>query len=393
MFLKVPAENSRRKGLAVLKQFSGKSFVLLCTALLPLLAFAACGASGTSTPPAAAADAPASLTLGFIHVGSKTDAGYNQAHAEAAELVQKNLPYVKVLEAENIPENADVSRVIENMISQGAKFIVPASFGYLDPAMQVAAMHPDIMFDHPAGFKQADNFHTYWAASDQHSYALGMAAGKMTKTNKLGFIGGFSIPNVIDSINAFTLGARSVNPKAEMHVIFDNTWSDPAKEAASTNALVDQGVDVVTMIVDSPITVVQTAEQRGIYSVGFHSTGVQKYAPKGWISGIGFTWGNFFTRDIQSIEKSTWKSNPKNLLGDLNSDMVTLAPWGSAVPDDVKTLVEAKVADFKAGKAQVFTGPVKDNKGNMKIPAGKVGDASLVNTIDWYVEGVIGQGS
>ena len=118
-------------------------------------------------------------------------------------------------------------------------------------------------------------------------------------TNKLGFIGGFKIPNVMDTINAFTLGARSVNPKAEMHVIFDNTWSDPGKEAASTNALADQGVDVITMIVDSPITIVQTAEQRGIYSVGFHSTSVQKYAPKGWISGIGFTWAGFLTRGLQ----------------------------------------------------------------------------------------------
>jgi basic membrane lipoprotein Med (substrate-binding protein (PBP1-ABC) superfamily) len=358
-----------------------------------MLAVTACGGPSGTPAPAAGADAHAPFTMGIIHVGSKTDAGYNQAHADAAELVGKNLPYVKVLEAENIPESADVSRVIENMISQGAKFIVPASFGYLDPALEVAAKHPEVMFDHPAGFKQAENFHTYWAASDQQSYALGMAAGKMTKTNKLGFIGGFKIPNVIDTINAFTLGARSVNPKAEMHVIFDNTWSDPGKEAASTNALVDQGVDVITMIVDSPITVVQTAEQRGIYSVGFHSTAVQKYAPKGWISGIGFTWGDFFTREIQAIEKGTWNSNQKNLVGDLNSDMVALAPWGSAVPADVKAAVEAKIVDFKAGKAQVFAGPIKDNKGNLKIPAGQVGDPSLMNTFDWFVEGVIAQAS
>ena len=359
-----------------------------------MLAVTACGGSSSApSPAAAAADGHAPFTIGIIHVGSKTDAGYNQAHAEAAAVVEKSLPYVKILEAENIPESADVSRVIENMIAQGAKFIVPASFGYLDPAMEVAAKHPEVMFDHPAGFKQADNFHTYWAASDQHSYALGIAAGKMTKTNKLGFIGGFQIPNVIDTINAFTLGARSVNPKAEMHVIFDNTWSDPGKEAASTNALADQGVDVITMIVDSPITVVQTAEQRGIYSVGFHSTAVQKYAPKGWISGIGFTWGDFFVREIQAIEKGTWKSNPKNLVGDLNSDMITLAPWGSAVPADVKALVDAKIAEFKAGKAQVFAGPIKDNKGNLKIPAGQVGDPSLLNTFDWFVEGVIAQKS
>jgi basic membrane protein A len=378
----------------MLKGSPKKLFALCTVAAAIMLAVAACGSS-SSTPTAAAdaTNARTSFTMGIIHVGSKTDAGYNQAHAEAAAVVEKNLPYVKLLEAENIPESADVSRVIENMISQGAKFIVPASFGYLDPAMDVAAKHPDVIFDHPAGFKQADNFHTYWAASDQHSYALGIAAGKMTKTNKLGFIGGFQIPNVIDTINAFTLGARSVNPRAEMHVIFDNTWSDPGKEAASTNALADQGVDVITMIVDSPITVVQTAEQRGIYSVGFHSTGVQKYAPKGWISGIGFTWGDFFTREIQAIEKGTWKSNPKNLIGDLNSDMVTLAPWGPAVPADVKAAVEAKISEFKAGKAQVFAGPIKDNKGNVKIPAGQVGDPSLLNTFDWFVEGVIGQGS
>jgi basic membrane protein A and related proteins len=368
-------------------------FFPLTVGTAAILAVAGCGASNSAPVATVGPDAHAPFTMGIIHVGSKTDAGYNQAHAEAAATVQKNLAYVKVLEAENIAENADVSRVIENMVSQGAKFIVPASFGYLDPALEVAAKHPDVMFDHPAGFKQAENFHTFWATSDQQSYALGIAAGKMTKTNKLGFVGGFPIPNVLDTINAFTLGARSVNPKAEMHVIFDNTWSDPAKEAASTNALADQGVDVVTMIVDSPITIVQTAEQRGIYSVGFHSTGVQKYAPRGWISGIGFTWGGFLTREIQAIEKGTWKSNPKNLLGDLNTDMVTLAPWGPAVPDDVKTMVEAKIAEFKSGKVQVFTGPVKDNKGNLKIPVGQVGDPSLVNTFDWFVEGVIGQGS
>src|SRR5581483_6136941 len=171
---------------------SSRNVLSLTLAAALLLAAASCGSSSSTPAPAAGnADGHAPFTIGIIHVGSKTDAGYNEAHAEAAALVQKNLPYVKVLEAENIAENADVSRVIETMISQGATFIVPASFGFLDPAMEVAARHPDVMFDHPAGFKQADNFHTYWAASDQQSYALGIAAGKMTKTNKLGFIGGF----------------------------------------------------------------------------------------------------------------------------------------------------------------------------------------------------------
>src|SRR5690348_1088978 len=176
----------------MLKKLSGQFLAL--TAAAAMLAATGCGTSSSTPAPASAnGDAHAPFTMGIIHVGSKTDAGYNEAHAEAAAAVEKNLPYVKVLEAENIAENADVSRVIETMISQGAKFIVPASFGFLDPALEVAAKHPDVMFDHPAGFKQADNFHTFWATSDQQSYALGIAAGKMTKTNKLGFIGGFKI--------------------------------------------------------------------------------------------------------------------------------------------------------------------------------------------------------
>jgi len=141
-------------------------------------------------------------------------------------------------------------------------------------------------------------------------------------------------------------------------------YSDFARSLGddATNALADQGVDVVTMIVDSPITVVQTAEERGVYSIGFHSTSVQKYAPRGWISGIGFTWGGFFTREIQAIENGTWKSNPKNLLGDLNTDMVTLAPWGPAVPPDVRAAVEAKIADLKAGKTRFSWGLSRTTK-------------------------------
>ena len=150
---------------------------------------------------------------------------------------------------------------------------------------------------------------------------------------QVGFIGGFQIPNVIDAINAFTLGARSVNPKAEMHVIFDNTWSDPGKEAASTNALADQGVDVVTMIVDSPITVVQTAEQRGIYSVVLlfdkRDKNTRRRAGSAALASPGAA---FLRAKYRRLKKAQWKSNPKNLLGDLNTDMVTLAPWGPRSP-------------------------------------------------------------
>ena len=240
--------------------------------------------------PEAHAQQPA-LKVGILHIGSIADAGYNQAHAEGVAAMKKNLPNVEVIEAENVPEGADAERVMENMIKQGARLIIPASFGYLDPALRVAKKYPDVKFEHPGGYKLASNLGTYWASTPEAFYLMGIAAGKTTKTNKMGYVVALPISFFLANVNAFELGARSVNPKAETRVVFTGTFLDPGKEATAANALLDQGVDVLGVIVDSPITVVQAAEKRGAYSVGYHYLGVQKFAPKGWISGIAFTWG------------------------------------------------------------------------------------------------------
>jgi len=237
-----------------------------------------------------AAEAQA-LKIGILHIGSMADGGYNQAHAEGIQAMKRNLPGVEIIEVENVPEGADAERVMENMVKQGAKLIVAASFGYLEPALRVAAKYPDVKFFHPGGYKRAPNLTTYWASTPEAFYLMGMAAGKTTKTNKLGYVVALPISFFLANINAFELGARSVNPKAETRVVFTGTFLDPAKEATAANALLDQGVDVLGVIVDSPITVVQTAEKRNAYSVGYHSLGAQKFAPKGWIGGIAFTWG------------------------------------------------------------------------------------------------------
>ena len=231
------------------------------------------------------------LKVGILHIGSIADAGYNQAHAEGVAVMKKNLPEVEVIEVENVPEGADAERVMENMIKQGAKLIIAASFGYLDPALRVAKKYPEVKFVHPGGYKLAPNLSTYWASTPEAFYLMGIAAGKTTKTNKMGFVGALPISFFLANVNAFHLGARSVNPKVETRVVFTGTFLDPGKEATAANALLDQGVDVIGVIVDSPITVVQTAEKRGAYSVGYHYLGVQKFAPKGWISGVAFTWG------------------------------------------------------------------------------------------------------
>lgn len=343
--------------------------------------------------PTGAATTPASnetcLTVGIIHVGAITDAGYNEAEHDGVQEMAKNIPCVKVLEAENIPETPDVERIMQNMIQQGAKFIIPASFGYQDYALEVAAKYPDVKFEFPSGYKPAANLGDFWAQSNDAFYLLGMAAAKMTKSNKLGFVASQPISIVFANVNAFELGAQTVNPKIETHIVFTGSWSDPAKEATATNALIDQGIDVVSMVVDSPITVVQTAEKRGAYSIGYHSDSVAKFAPKYWISGIAFTWGPFFTREAKAIMDGSWKS--ESVMGDLNSDMVKLADFGPNVPADVQQLVAQKKADITSGNLSIFKGPISDQASTLRVKEGEVLTADQLNTMDWMVSGIIGQ--
>ena len=329
------------------------------------------------------------LKVGVLHLGSVTDGGYNQAHAEGIEVMKKNLPEVEVIQVENVPEGADAERVMENMIKRGAQMIVAASFGYLEPAMRVAQKYPDVKFFHPGGYKRTPNMTTYWASTPEAFYLMGVAAGKTTKTNKIGYVVALPISFFLANINAFELGARSVNPKAETRVVFTGTFLDPGKEATAANALLEQGCDVLGVIVDSPITVVQTAEKRGAYSVGFHYLGVSKFAPKGWVTGVAFTWGNLYTRFAREVMDGKFKS--VDILGSLRDDFLTLAPFGAAVTPDAVKLVDAKRQEFIAGKAHPFQGPLNDNRGVERVKAGETFPLADLRKMDWLVEGVVGQ--
>jgi basic membrane lipoprotein Med (substrate-binding protein (PBP1-ABC) superfamily) len=329
------------------------------------------------------------LTVGIIHVGAVTDAGYNQAHFDGVQEMVKNLPCIKLLEAENIAEGPDSERVMENMIQQGAKFIIPASFGFMDPALNVAAKYPEVKFEHPSGYKLAENFGTYWASSNDAFYLMGIAAAKMSKNGKIGFVAAQPISIIFSNVNGFHLGAKSINPDIVTHIVFTGSWSDPAKESSATNALIDQGVDVVSMVVDSPITVIQTAEKRGVFSIGYHSDGAAKFAPENWIGGIAFTWGPFFTRSAQSIMDGNWKSEA--IMGDLNSDMIKLAEFGPKVPEDVKLLIEETKMGLINGTINSFSGPIYDQSGTLRVQEGEVIPIDQLSTIDWMVEGIIGQ--
>src|SRR3984957_12107997 len=285
---------------------SGQRHYVACLSALVLLVLAGVGGlgckshdSGTPNPAGSAVPAPDdTLTVGFIYVGPKDDYGYNQAHHEGALVVAK-LPGVKIREEENVPETDAVQKTMESMIGlDGAKLLFPTSFGYFDPHILVEAKKsPDVTFLHCGGLydatKHPENAGSYFGYIDEAQYVSGIVAGMTTKTNKLGFIAAKPIPQVLRNINAFTLGARSVNPKATTAVVFTGDWSMPSKEADATNSLADQGVDVLTMHVDSPKVIVETAEKRGIFVCGYHANQAD-IAPKGYLTGAEWDWTNAY---------------------------------------------------------------------------------------------------
>jgi basic membrane lipoprotein Med (substrate-binding protein (PBP1-ABC) superfamily) len=335
-----------------------------------------------------AAAADPTLTVGAIYVGSTNDYGYNRSMHDGLMAMKAAIPGVTVLEAENVPETAEAERIMEGMIQQGAKLIFATSFGHQESAFNLAKKHPDVVFEHAGGWMQAPNFGNFFAATQAAWYPMGVAAGKMTKSNTLGFVVGVPIGYAIGNVNAFALGARSVNPAVQVRVVVVGSWSDKAKEAAAASALIDQGADVVTMHVDSPATIIQTAENRGVYSIGFQSIEASKLGPKGFLTGLGFTWAPFMTETVKSVMAGTFK--PAMVRLGLGEGMMTLAPFGAVVPEPTRVLVTA-TADKVAKGFNPFTGPITDNTGVVRIKDGEAWGGDKMGNFDFYVEGVIGK--
>jgi basic membrane lipoprotein Med (substrate-binding protein (PBP1-ABC) superfamily) len=252
--------------------------------------------------------------------------------------MKRNLPEVEVIEVENVAEGADAERLMESMIKRGARLIIPASFGYLEPALRVAQRNPEVKFAHPGGYKRLPNLTTYWASTPEAFYLLGMAAGKVTKTNKIGYVVALPISFFLANVNAFELGARSVNPQVETRVVFTGTFLDPAKEATAAAALLDQGADVLGVIVDSPITVVQTAEKRGPIRSAI-TTSAHRVRAQGVDQWRRVHVGNLYTRFARQVMDGTFKARTSwarstTTAGD--------GPFGPAVPADTAALVGAR---------------------------------------------------
>jgi basic membrane protein A and related proteins len=358
-----------------------------------LKSLAALGAAGTLSTFSKFAFAQKPITVGIIYVGPRDDYGYNQAQAEAAALIKK-MPGVKVVEEENVPETAAVQKTMTGMIAQdGASLVFATSYGYFDPhVLAVAPKFPDTRFAHCGGLwteKNPKNVGSYFGYIDECQYLNGVIAAHMTKSNKLGFVAAKPIPQVLRNINAFTMGARSVNPKITTNVIFTGDWSMPVKEAEATNSLADQGVDVFTMHVDGPKVIVETAAKRGKFVCGYHASQA-KLAPNAYLTGAEWNWLTAYTTFIEAARAG--KPHPNFLRGGLKEGYVKMSAYGPMVPDAAKKTADAIKAKMIAGTFDIFKGPLKDNKGATVIAAGtthKQTDLEL-EKMNYLVEGVIG---
>ncbi|MET0541000.1 MAG: BMP family ABC transporter substrate-binding protein [Variovorax sp.] len=326
-------------------------------------------------------------TLGYIYVGPEKDNGYNTSMDNGRRFVEKNLAGTKTLHVENIPETAEVEKVMERMVKSGATVVFATSYGYLDYAISLGKKYPKVAFLHAGGLKLGDNVGTYWANSDDAMYLAGMAAGAVSKGGKLGFIAAFPIPQVVRSINAFTLGAQAMNPKATTSVVWTGGWLQPAKEAEAANSLIDAGADVIGEQVDSPITIAQTAEKRGIHVVGT-DVDVSKFAPKAVLTGASWNWGPMMLTLVKEIQAGTWK--PSHVRGDLKDGTVVLDKFGPAVPAAAQKTILAKKEDILKDSFVVWSGPLKSQDGKEVLPAGKAMAMEMLESMNFFVQGVNG---
>lgn len=323
--------------------------------------------------------------IGFVYVSPIGDAGWTFQHDEARKEMEAALgSKVQTKYVENVAEGADAERVIREFAASGHKVVFATSFGYMNYVERVARQFPNVTFLHATGYKSAKNFAPYNARFYEGRYLNGVIAGRMTKSKVLGYVGAFPIPEVLQGINAFTLGARSVNPDIEVRVIWVNSWYDPGKEREAAMTLISQGADVVTQHTDST-AVVQAAEERGVYAFGYHSD-MSKYGPKAHLTATTHHWGAFYTRTVQDVVAGTWK--PSSIWGGFKDDMVRLAPLNPAVPAAVKAEVGALEAKLKAGTFHPFTGPIVDQAGKERLSAGAVMDDVALGKMDFFVQGV-----
>jgi basic membrane protein A and related proteins len=348
---------------------------------------AAAAAFASGVRPALAAN----VTVGMIYVGPRDDFGWNQAHAVAAKALAQ-VSGVKVLEEENVPETVAVRKTLDGMVqADGASLVFGTSFGYFDPFMiEAARKYPKVEFRHPTSLWSKDkhpaNLGGYFCYLDQAHYVNGIAAGLSTTTNKIGYVAAKPIAIVLRNVNSFMQGVRKVNPNATVQLIITGEWSLPVREAEATNALISAGCDVIACHVDSPKVVVETAERKGVKTLG-HNASQAKLAPKGFITGAENKWETVYKSFAASIAKG--EKLPNQFFGGFDKDMVFNTQFGAGATDKARNAATAAIADLKAGKP-IWTGPVKTNTGKPGIDKAYGNYDPFLEKMDFLIEGIAG---
>lgn len=336
----------------------------------------------------AQAQQPEPLKVGFVYVAPLSDAGWVHQHEVARQAVQAAFgARVKTSYVENVPEGPDAERVIRDLAATGHKLIFTPSFGYMEPTLKVAKDFPGVKFESITGLKTAPNVAIANARYYEGRYLAGIAAGRMTKSNLAGYVAGFPIPEVLQGINAFTLGMRSVNPKAQVRVVWLNTWFDPGKERDAAMALMDQGADVLSFHTAST-AVMAAAQERGKLAIAYHSD-MRKVAPDAQVLAVTHQWADYYKARVKAVLDGTWK--PVAVWGGVKEGMIRVGWFGSKVPRAVQQEVLARQKDIASGRLRPFAGPIADNQGRQVLGKGQVMTDAQILSMNFLVSGVLGK--
>ena len=330
------------------------------------------------------------LKVGFVYVSPIGEAGWTFQHDQARLALEQALgAKVQTSVVEAVAEGADSERVMRDLAARGHRLIFATSFGYLEPALRVAAEFPGVRFEHAGGYKTAPNLSTYNARFYEARYLAGMLAGRASRSGVAGYVAGFPVPEVVQGINAFALGMRAVNPAAQVRVVWLNTWFDPARERDAAQALINQGADVLANHSGSP-AVPQTAQQnfrsKGVRTIGYQSD-MRRFAPDAQLAAVVPDWSGHYIRAAQAVIDGRWQPHP--VWGGMKDGMVKLVAVDPLLPAALRERVEARRADIVAGRFQVFGAPLRDNTGRVRLASGALDDAAIA-TMNWFVDGVLG---
>jgi basic membrane protein A len=361
------------------------------TALLAasLLALAACGEDAPAGGGGGSGSGDTSeeeLSAAFIYVGPVGDAGWTYRHDQARQCIEEE--GIETAFVESVPETAEVETVERDFVAEGFDVIFATAFGYQPFTQKVARDHPDVhFFGITPTVAPADNIQNFYGNLWDGRYLTGLVAGSMTESDVIGFVAAQPIPTVIAGLNAFTLGVREVNPNATVKVVWTLSWFDPPKEKQAAVSLVNSGADVVAQHQDTP-SAVEGAASKGAWAIGSESD-MTAAAPDRYLTGTIWDWCNYYKQAIEQVQSGEFEAG--EFYGGLEDGTVSLAPLNEAVPEDVATMVEESEQAIIDGELDYWTGPIKDNQGNVVVPEGETVTIEDINAMDWLVEGVEGQ--